>query len=103
MLAKANTILFLNKVDLLNQKLRSGVKIKDYLPSYGERGNDAGTMIRCEFTFRLWFGVLIPFETDLRTKFKDILKHYSPEERSSYYHATTVIVRCSFVGLFYYE
>jgi len=74
LLAKANTILFLNKVDLLNQKLRSGVKIKDYLPSYGERGNDAGTMIRY-----------------LRTKFKDILKHYSPEERSSYYHATTVI------------
>jgi len=74
LLAKANTILFLNKVDLLNLKLRSGVKIKDYLPSYGERGNDAGTMIRY-----------------LRTKFKDILKHYSTEDRSSYYHATTVV------------
>jgi hypothetical protein len=42
-------ILFLNKIDLLKRKLRSGVKIKHYLPSYGERNNDAGTMVRCEF------------------------------------------------------
>ena len=48
LLAKANMIVFLNKVDLLNLKLRSGVKIRQYLPSYGDRNNDTATMVRCE-------------------------------------------------------
>jgi hypothetical protein len=51
LLAKANMIIFLNKVDLLTLKLRSGVKIRQYLPSYGDRSNDMGTMVRCELFF----------------------------------------------------
>lgn len=50
LLAKANMIVFLNKVDLLSLKLRSGVKISQYLPSYGDRSNDTGTMVRCELS-----------------------------------------------------
>jgi len=73
LLAKANMVLFLNKIDLLNRKLHSGVKINQYLPSYGERSNDTASVVRY-----------------LRTKFKDILKQNSTEERYSYYHATTV-------------
>ena len=53
MLAKADMIIFLNKIDLLTLKLRSGVKIKQYLPSYGDRSNDTGTMVRCEHFFPL--------------------------------------------------
>jgi hypothetical protein len=100
LLAKANMIIFLNKVDLLTLKLRSGVKIRQYLPSYGDRSNDMGTMVRCElfFSSSARFIPLCTFGqwTDLRSKFKDILKEYSTEERSCYFHATTVIVRCSF-------
>ena len=51
LLAKANMIIFLNKIDLLTLKLRSGVKIRQYLPSYGDRSNDTGTMVRCERFF----------------------------------------------------
>jgi len=74
LLAKANMIIFLNKIDLLDLKLLSGVKIRQYLPSYGDRSNDTHTMVRY-----------------LRSKFKDILKEHSTEERSCYSHATTVI------------
>jgi len=51
LLASANMILFLNKIDLLDRKLRSGMKINAYLPSYGERSNDTGNVVRCEFFF----------------------------------------------------
>ena len=51
LLAGVNKILFLSKADLLKQKLNSGVKVKDYLPSYGDRANDLVTVIRCEFFF----------------------------------------------------
>lgn len=44
-------ILFLNKVDLLERKLSSGVKVNEYLPSYGDRPNDLSTVVRCEFSF----------------------------------------------------
>jgi len=74
LLAKANTIIFLNKIDLLTLKLRSGVKIREHLPSYGDRSNDTGTMVRY-----------------LKSKFKDIWKQHSTEGRTCHFHATTVV------------
>ena len=59
LLAKANTIIFLNKIDLLTLKLRSGVKIRQYLPSYGDRSNDTGTMVRCEHFFFARLGLFL--------------------------------------------
>ena len=98
LLAKANTIIFLNKIDLLTMKLRSGVKIRQYLPSFGDRKNDTVTMVRCELFFiTLDEKFLMYLWTDLKSKFKDIWKQNLTEERSCYYHATTVIVRCSFL------
>lgn len=99
LLVKANTIIFLNKIDLLTMKLRSGVKIRQYLPSYGDRKNDTVTMVRCEHFFIIfgWNYSLCTFWTDLKSKFKDIWKQNLTEERSCYYHATTVIVRCLFL------
>lgn len=47
LLSKATMILFLNKCDLLKRKLKSGVQIKTYLPSFGERSNDVGTVVKC--------------------------------------------------------
>ena len=48
LLAKTTMILFLNKCDLLKRKLKSGVQVKKYLPSYGDRPNDATTVVKCE-------------------------------------------------------
>ncbi|KAG6818988.1 hypothetical protein H0H93_016608 [Arthromyces matolae] len=76
LLAKTQLILFLNKCDLLRRKLKRGIQVKDYLPSYGDRPNE-----------------VIPVVKYLREKFKDIQKHSSPEPRSNYIYPTTVTVR----------
>lgn len=48
MLAKTQIILFLNKCDLLEQKLRAGVKVRTHVPSFGDRSNDVDTVKKCE-------------------------------------------------------
>ena len=48
LLAKTSIILFLNKYDLLEQKLLSGVRIRDYVHSYGDRPNDVEHALKCE-------------------------------------------------------
>ncbi|THV05755.1 G-alpha-domain-containing protein [Dendrothele bispora CBS 962.96] len=73
LLKKTQLILFMNKCDLLKRKLKSGVKLKDYLTSYGERPNEVMSVVKY-----------------LREKFKEILKTYSPEPRASYIYPTTV-------------
>ena len=47
MLAKTQIILFLNKCDLLHNKLKRGVRVKDFIPSFGERKNDLATVMKC--------------------------------------------------------
>ncbi|KAF8886733.1 guanine nucleotide binding protein, alpha subunit [Infundibulicybe gibba] len=73
LLSQATMILFLNKCDLLKRKLKAGVRVRDHLPSYGDRSNEAAVVIKY-----------------LKEKFKDILKHCSPEPRVSYFYATSV-------------
>lgn len=52
LLGKTQLVLFLNKCDLLEKKLRSGVALKKYMPSYGERANDKAAVTECEFGVR---------------------------------------------------
>ncbi|KAL0955368.1 hypothetical protein HGRIS_001616 [Hohenbuehelia grisea] len=73
LLQKATMIVFLNKCDLLKRKLRSGVQVRKHLPSFGDRPNDAATVVKY-----------------LRDKFKDTLKQYSPEPRIGYLYPTSV-------------
>lgn len=47
-LARATLVVFLNKVDLLDRKLRAGVMLANYLTSYGERPNKTVDVIKCE-------------------------------------------------------
>ncbi len=42
-------ILFLNKCDLLDAKLKSGIRLSKYVRSFGERNNDSETAQKCEF------------------------------------------------------
>jgi guanine nucleotide-binding protein subunit alpha len=46
-LEKTNLILFLNKIDILQAKLASGIRFSDFVPSYGRRPNDFDSASRC--------------------------------------------------------
>ena len=43
------TTQFLNKCDLLQKKLTRGVKVIDYITTYGTRANDAPTAAKCAY------------------------------------------------------
>ena len=45
---RCQLIVFLNKFDLLVEKLSMGVKINKYLPSFAERENSAPVLARCK-------------------------------------------------------
>src|SRR6266567_2516991 len=47
LLSNVAMILLLNNCDILKAKLRSGLQVKKYLPSFGERSNDVGTVVKC--------------------------------------------------------
>lgn len=68
LLENTQIILFLNKVDLctftylelrfqadtsqlVEKKLKSGIRVKDHVPSYGERENDVRTAAQCKSRF----------------------------------------------------
>ncbi|THU91951.1 G-alpha-domain-containing protein [Dendrothele bispora CBS 962.96] len=73
LLQHTDLILFLNKCDILTAKLASGIKLRDYVVSYGSRPNN--------------------FENAaayLRKKFAGILKENSPLPRTFYCHLTSV-------------
>jgi guanine nucleotide-binding protein alpha-1 subunit len=46
-LENTQIILFLNKYDLLAKKLKRGVKIRDYISSYGDRENTPEVAVKC--------------------------------------------------------
>jgi hypothetical protein len=67
LLKNVNILLFLNKVresrvcsdspthlpqiDILENKLKDGVKVARYVKSYGERPNEIDSVCKCEFLF----------------------------------------------------
>ncbi|RPD63398.1 G-protein alpha subunit [Lentinus tigrinus ALCF2SS1-7] len=74
LLAKTSIVLFLNKCDLLEQKLLNGVRIRDYVHSYGDRPNDIEHATK-------YFA----------QHFRDILRKNSPEPRPFRVHTTSVV------------
>ena len=50
-LQKTNLILFLNKIDIMQAKLASGIRLADFLPAYGLRPNDFDSASRCTVSF----------------------------------------------------
>ncbi|KAG6856064.1 hypothetical protein H0H87_007720 [Tephrocybe sp. NHM501043] len=47
-LAKASLILFFNKTDVLRRTLAAGVKVKKFVPSYGDLPNEIAPVTKCE-------------------------------------------------------
>ncbi|KDQ53612.1 hypothetical protein JAAARDRAFT_39301 [Jaapia argillacea MUCL 33604] len=80
LLTRVQLVLFLNKYDLLEKKLnpkgKGGevVQVKDYVPGYGDRSNDAPSVAK-------FFG----------RKFKELSQQFSPEPRGFYAFLTSVI------------
>ncbi|KAJ7153475.1 guanine nucleotide binding protein, alpha subunit [Mycena crocata] len=74
LLARTQLVLFLNKCDLLQAKLMRGAKIRDSVPSFGDRRNDLATATRY-----------------FQQHFKEIQRTYSPVQRPFYVHLTSVI------------
>ncbi|KAJ7608800.1 guanine nucleotide binding protein, alpha subunit [Roridomyces roridus] len=74
LLQQTNMILFLNKVDIMHAKLASGIRLSDFVDSYGRRPNDFDSASRY-----------------LRKQFNAILKQNSPTSRIFYCHLTNAI------------
>ncbi|KAG2342421.1 G-alpha-domain-containing protein [Suillus weaverae] len=73
LLSRTILILFLNKMDILEQKIRHGVTVKRFLPSYGDRPNETNDVVKY-----------------LRQKFKDTVRYCSPEPRVCHIYPTSV-------------
>ncbi|KAG2139224.1 guanine nucleotide binding protein, alpha subunit [Suillus clintonianus] len=73
LLSRTVLILFLNKMDILEQKIRHGIMVKRFLPSYGDRPNEPNDVVKY-----------------LRQKFKDTVRYCSPEPRVCHIYPTSV-------------
>jgi guanine nucleotide-binding protein alpha-1 subunit len=47
LLSRTNLVLFLNKSDLLRDKLANGIRFADFVVSYGGRPNDFESVTKC--------------------------------------------------------
>ncbi|PIL26881.1 hypothetical protein GSI_11061 [Ganoderma sinense ZZ0214-1] len=74
LLAKCIIVLFLNKHDLLEKKLAAGARVNKYLPSFGDRENNAATLARY-----------------LHKKFRDQHREYSPHVGRPFYGYVTTV------------
>ncbi|KAJ2923735.1 hypothetical protein H1R20_g13357, partial [Candolleomyces eurysporus] len=74
LLSESGLVLFLTKCDSLQRKLVRGVKVKNYLPSYGDRSNDSGTVLKY-----------------VRDKFRDIAKDDVRKGGSLHIHSVSTV------------
>ncbi|CAK5277925.1 unnamed protein product [Mycena citricolor] len=74
LLEHCQIILFFNKMDILKTKLRGGLIIKDYVPSFADRPNT-------------YAGAISYF----KEKFKAYHKRGSPQPRSFFFYETTAV------------
>jgi len=74
LLARTQIILFLNKCDLLQQKLKRGILVKNYIRSYGNGNNDAVSVTKY-----------------FQQHFKEISRQHSPQPRQFFVHLTSII------------
>ena len=96
LLERTDIILFLNKCDILDHKLKSGIRLAKYVRSYQDRPNDADTAQKCmprsNFFMRNGSSDRSTFCLDFRAKFSAILREYSPNPRKFYGFCTSVTV-----------
>lgn len=47
-----------SQIDILENKLKEGIKVARYVKSYGERPNEIDPVCKCEFLILQWVDVL---------------------------------------------
>ncbi|KAJ7150919.1 guanine nucleotide binding protein, alpha subunit [Mycena crocata] len=82
LLANVDLVLFLNKCDILERKLASGVRLARYVRSYAQRENT--------------FDAVSQY---LRSKFSAIHREYSPNPRKFYAFCTSVTDTTTTAGI----
>ncbi|KAF8500411.1 G-alpha-domain-containing protein [Russula emetica] len=82
LLAKVDLVLFLNKCDILQLKLESGVRLARYVKSYDDRSNDMDTASKY-----------------FRGKFNAIQRTYSPVPRKFYGYCTSITETTTTAGI----
>ncbi|KAI6037622.1 G-alpha-domain-containing protein [Pisolithus marmoratus] len=82
LLANVDLVLFLNKCDILEAKLKAGIRLAKYVRSYGDRANDLDTA--CKY---------------FRSKFSAIHREYSPLPRKFYAFCTSVTDTTTTAGI----
>ncbi|KAF9226236.1 G-alpha-domain-containing protein [Gyrodon lividus] len=82
LLANVELVLFLNKCDILDAKLKSGIRLARYVRSYGDRPNDLETASKY-----------------FRSKFSAIHREYSPLPRKFYGFCTSVTDTTTTAGI----
>ncbi|KIK04848.1 hypothetical protein K443DRAFT_400733 [Laccaria amethystina LaAM-08-1] len=82
LLANVDLVLFLNKCDILEKKLKSGIQVSKYIRSYGDRENNLDSVSKY-----------------LRSKFSAIHREYSPNPRKFYAFCTSVTDTATTAGI----
>lgn len=82
LLANVDLVLFLNKCDILDTKLKSGTRLAKYVRSYGDRENDLDTVSKY-----------------MRSKFSAIHREHSPNPRKFYAFCTSVTDTATTAGI----
>ncbi|KAG7097830.1 hypothetical protein E1B28_005148 [Marasmius oreades] len=82
LLTNVDLVLFLNKCDILEHKLKSGIKVSKYIRTYGDRPNDVDNVSKY-----------------LRSKFSAIHREYSPSPRKFYAFCTSVTDTATTAGI----
>lgn len=77
-LKNVNIILFLNKIDLLESKLASGVQLGQYFKRYGDRPNTTEAVAKCEWVRFIVKTITDTLPQDFRSKFTAIYDKYTP-------------------------
>ena len=94
-LAYTQIVLFLNKHDLLVKKIQRGVRVGDFISSYGQRENTPEAVVKCVC---LRAGVppvrYLPLRvfSDFEAHFKEIHRKNSRPDRPLFVHITSVVV-----------
>jgi guanine nucleotide-binding protein alpha-1 subunit len=94
LLEKVPIVIFLNKCDLLREKLEAGVQLKNYLVTYGDRPNDYESVSKCRLFPTCDGGCqpLISSNLDLRNKFGSLHNQNSPNSERELF--STYIAQC---------
>jgi len=105
LLANVDLVLFLNKCDILEAKLKAGVRLAKYVRTYGDRPNDLDSASKCKlwslFDMDFVCKLVLNDLSDFRSKFGAIHREYSPSPRKFYGWCTSVTVSILIFYLFF--